>query len=268
MFTAVFEPPRRRLPAVPAVRAHRPTPTCCRRTCSRSTTTALRAAVDVLRRTLAPGAAPRAGRGRTADPQRHRLPGHRPAAGLVAEPGHGAGRRHPPDASGRRARRQHRPARRAPADPAAAPRRTAASGTCLARSGPTRRTCASTGRRRSAGRWPTPGRRLSGGPVAAWGARSWFRLCAAVPALRRRAFAGEWTAPAAPRDVGARRRLNRPRALAWVHAEFVRRGRGRGRDRAGARVQPGPGDLRGHRAHPRGHEADGRAVLRRGSRTA
>jgi 2-polyprenyl-6-methoxyphenol hydroxylase-like FAD-dependent oxidoreductase len=40
----------------------------------------------------------------------------------------------------------------------------------------------------------------SGGTVGAWGVRSWFRLCAAVPALRRRAFAGEWTSPAAPRD--------------------------------------------------------------------
>ena len=33
MFTAVFEPPRGRLPAVPAVRAHRPRRRCCRRTC-------------------------------------------------------------------------------------------------------------------------------------------------------------------------------------------------------------------------------------------
>jgi 2-polyprenyl-6-methoxyphenol hydroxylase-like FAD-dependent oxidoreductase len=44
------------------------------------------------------------------------------------------------------------------------------------------------------------GQAASGGAVAAWGVRSWFRLCAAVPALRRRAFAGEWTSPAAPRD--------------------------------------------------------------------
>ena len=40
---------------------------------------------------------------------------------------------------------------------------------------------------------------VSGGPAAALGVRTWFRLCAAIPALRRRAFADEWTAPAAPR---------------------------------------------------------------------
>ena len=44
------------------------------------------------------------------------------------------------------------------------------------------------------------GQAASGGAVAAWRVRSWFRLCAVVPALRRRAFAGEWTSPAAPRD--------------------------------------------------------------------
>ena len=46
------------------------------------------------------------------------------------------------------------------------------------------------------------GRRRAGG--VRWarrrvGVRTWFRLCAAIPALRRRAFADEWTAPAAPR---------------------------------------------------------------------
>lgn len=40
----------------------------------------------------------------------------------------------------------------------------------------------------------------SGGAAAALGTRSFFRLCAAIPALRRRAFAGGWTTPAAPRD--------------------------------------------------------------------
>ena len=37
-------------------------------------------------------------------------------------------------------------------------------------------------------------------PPRRWGTRSFFRLCAAIPALRRRAFAGAWTTPAAPRD--------------------------------------------------------------------
>ena len=41
---------------------------------------------------------------------------------------------------------------------------------------------------------------LTGGPITALGARSWFRLCAAFPPLRRRSFAGEWTTPATPRD--------------------------------------------------------------------
>ena len=40
---------------------------------------------------------------------------------------------------------------------------------------------------------------LSGTPATALGVRSWFRLCAAIPALRRRTFATDWTAPAAPR---------------------------------------------------------------------
>jgi 2-polyprenyl-6-methoxyphenol hydroxylase-like FAD-dependent oxidoreductase len=40
---------------------------------------------------------------------------------------------------------------------------------------------------------------LAGGVAAKLGARSWFRLCAAIPALRRRTFGGNWTDPAAPR---------------------------------------------------------------------
>ncbi|HVH22218.1 MAG TPA: FAD-dependent monooxygenase, partial [Pseudonocardia sp.] len=41
---------------------------------------------------------------------------------------------------------------------------------------------------------------LTGGPAAALGTRSWFRLCAALPPLRRRSFASEWTTPATPRE--------------------------------------------------------------------
>ncbi len=43
-------------------------------------------------------------------------------------------------------------------------------------------------------------RALAGGAAAALGVRSWFRLCSAIPAMRRRTFAGGWTTPAAPRD--------------------------------------------------------------------
>ena len=57
----------------------------------------------------------------------------------------------------------------------------------------------STGRPRSRRAVADTEQALSGGPAAALGVRSWFRLCAAIPALRRRAFAAEWTAPAAPR---------------------------------------------------------------------
>ncbi|HET6259869.1 MAG TPA: NAD(P)/FAD-dependent oxidoreductase [Pseudonocardia sp.] len=40
---------------------------------------------------------------------------------------------------------------------------------------------------------------LSHGAVATAGARTWFRLCAAVPALRRRTFGQSYAGPAAPR---------------------------------------------------------------------
>jgi 2-polyprenyl-6-methoxyphenol hydroxylase-like FAD-dependent oxidoreductase len=40
---------------------------------------------------------------------------------------------------------------------------------------------------------------LASGSAATVGARSWFRLCAAIPALRRRTFGRGWTGPAAPR---------------------------------------------------------------------
>lgn len=40
---------------------------------------------------------------------------------------------------------------------------------------------------------------LTNGAAAAAGARAFFRLCARVPALRRRAFADGWSAPATPR---------------------------------------------------------------------
>ncbi|WP_158228028.1 NAD(P)/FAD-dependent oxidoreductase [Pseudonocardia sp. MH-G8] len=40
---------------------------------------------------------------------------------------------------------------------------------------------------------------LTPGAAATAATRAFFRLCAAVPALRRRAFASGWTAPAAPR---------------------------------------------------------------------
>ena len=43
------------------------------------------------------------------------------------------------------------------------------------------------------------GQLLSAGPAATTGARAFFRLAAAVPALRRRAFATGWSGPAAPR---------------------------------------------------------------------
>lgn len=42
-------------------------------------------------------------------------------------------------------------------------------------------------------------RALSSCTAATVGARTWFRLCAAVPALRRRTFGRSWTGPAAPR---------------------------------------------------------------------
>jgi 2-polyprenyl-6-methoxyphenol hydroxylase-like FAD-dependent oxidoreductase len=44
------------------------------------------------------------------------------------------------------------------------------------------------------------GRLLTPGAAAMAGARAFFRLCAAVPPLRRRAFARGWAAPAAPRE--------------------------------------------------------------------
>jgi hypothetical protein len=40
---------------------------------------------------------------------------------------------------------------------------------------------------------------LSTGPLGTFATRSWFRLCRAVPALRRRSFDG-WAASAAPRE--------------------------------------------------------------------
>lgn len=40
---------------------------------------------------------------------------------------------------------------------------------------------------------------LSTGAAATIGARTWFRICARIPALRARTFRGSWTAPAAPR---------------------------------------------------------------------
>jgi hypothetical protein len=43
------------------------------------------------------------------------------------------------------------------------------------------------------------GRLLTPGATAMAAARAFFRLCAAVPPLRRRAFASGWAAPAAAR---------------------------------------------------------------------
>ncbi len=200
MFTAVFEPPRGRLPAVPAVRAHRPRRSAAagpadprrRRPAGRGGRAASRAGTRRCARALA-----------EAEPQTRNAIAFRATAPLPAwSPSPvtvlGDAIHLMPPVGGLGGNTALRDAHLLTRQLTAAHRGRA--GPRSPRSRPTRRTCASTGRRRSAGRWPMPGRRRPVGPSRRWacgpgsGSARRSRRCAGAPSP------ASGPRPAAPRD--------------------------------------------------------------------